>query len=882
MNAVVIGFDVKSFSSVVDNREKKEIRQYLFNLITTATCYQINNLVEDLVDTGDGFYLVLNETDYSKILNLFVYLSSKAKETSKWQIRAVIHIGSVENDDSYGGKPGKIGTGLDSCSRYLDNEYLKAALIKNTDEKLIFGLSDKIVAMSKNETWFNISDYEKYDFTVKTYSGSFYLYKNNIQSLPVCKTEVPSSSIKSILKPDFEEILLQSDFKYKNKKGEMSNLNTFFVFPELTVFSEEDEKEAKIKSNELLETFLESPFNFSLFGDEQCGKTSLCKEMFLILLDTNQFLPIYIRFKVKEKGFLSNKIQDHLKQEYKSYNDEIPKVLILDDFYLLEDYIQFKIINEVRKMNNTYSIIITDKVYRESVEHINLLKGYKTYAIRLLGHLKRNELIDKWLEFNSIPAENYQAIDELSEYISQTLIHGVIPFTPFYILTILAAKDTATPLDTEITSKGYCYQTLVNIGLLQMQITDTSTISSITNFFGYIAFDMYQTRKTDYNEDELENLFIKFEQQFNCNYQFADLLKMLFNSTIFSKNSLNLYSFNGLYFYYYFAARFIAARLTEKFYYDLTRKMIDELYEKENGYIVIFIIHHTRNIVLFDEIQLNAMIAYEEYQEVIIDKSETKAIDESLKDIKQLVVEGTDNSKENRIKRAKKSDQIQEYSEDKDEKVREDSNQKINKEVQRMRKALKTIEVLGQILKNHNGEIEKSKLFECYTNGINSLRRVCKYLLSHMTEHENDLVEIIIRKLEENNKDKKITKAEKEEFAHKIISSINLSFIMDIIQVAGNLLGSKDLNKIIKQMYQKDPCPINFCIYLYCSLWYNKQPPINELRDTFPTFPLAIKTIIRIMIKNYFDMHKIDIKNKQKIAEIVGIKVNRLKIDYSK
>ena len=49
MNAVVIGFDVKSFSSVMDNREKKEIRQYLFNLITTAPCYQINNLVEDKV-----------------------------------------------------------------------------------------------------------------------------------------------------------------------------------------------------------------------------------------------------------------------------------------------------------------------------------------------------------------------------------------------------------------------------------------------------------------------------------------------------------------------------------------------------------------------------------------------------------------------------------------------------------------------------------------------------------------------------------------------------------------------------------------------------------------------------------------------------------------
>ena len=880
MNALILGFDTKGYSSIQDNNEKKEIRKYLYKLVTSSPIYTITNPIDDLVDTGDGFYLVLNESDYGKIFKLFESFIDEAKNTSKWQIRAAIHVGSVEDDDSYGGKPGKIGNGIDYCSRYLDNEYLKESLNINSEEKFIFGLSDKIVEAVKHETWFDENSFEKYTFTVKAYTGCFYLYKKNLKTLPVQNVENFELKNEQKIKEEFSEFLLQSDFKYKNKQEEHSNLSTFFVFPELTVISDDDENETKMKSDDLLDSFIETPFNISLFGEEQCGKTSLCKVYFDRLFHSKKFLPIYIRFKSNEKGFLSNKISYYLSHEYESFNDDLPKVLILDDFHLLENYIQKKMITEIESMHNTYVIIITDKLFRESIEHINLIKNYKTYSIRLLGHLKRNELIDKWLEFNSFTANNYQIIDELSEHITQTLMHGVIPYTPFYILTILAVKESSTPLDTEITSKGYCYQALVNLGILQMNITDTSIISSITNFFGFVAFNMYETRKTDYDEEELEQIFNDFNTKFNCTYLFEDLIKMLSNSTIFCKNSLNLYSFNGVYFYYYFAARYIAARLTDNYFYDLTKKMIEELYDKENGYIVIFIIHHTRNIVLFDEIQLNAMISYEKTSEIVVDKSETKEIDESLKDIKQLVVDGADNSKQNRINRAKQSDFIQEKrEEDSSEDI---TNDDINQEVLQLRKTLKTIEVLGQILKNHNGEIEKTKLLECYTNGINSLRRVCKYLITQVTDCEDALVEFIIEKIDENEKDKKLTKIEKEKLAHKIVSQLNLSIIIDTIRLAGVLLGSKDLIKIIKQMYDEDQSPITFCIYLYCSLWYNKQPPINELKDKFNDFPLTIQTIIRLIIKNFFDIHKIDFKDKQKIADIVGIKVNKLKIDYSK
>ena len=67
MNALILGFDTKGYSSIQDNNEKKEIRKYLYKLVTSSSIYTITNPIDDLVDTGDGFYLVLNESDYGKI-----------------------------------------------------------------------------------------------------------------------------------------------------------------------------------------------------------------------------------------------------------------------------------------------------------------------------------------------------------------------------------------------------------------------------------------------------------------------------------------------------------------------------------------------------------------------------------------------------------------------------------------------------------------------------------------------------------------------------------------------------------------------------------------------------------------------------------------------
>ena len=210
------------------------------------------------------------------------------------------------------------------------------------------------------------------------------------------------------------------------------------------------------------------------------------------------------------------------------------------------------------------------------------------------------------------------------------------------------------------------------------------------------------------------------------------------------------------------------------------------------------------------------------------------------------------------------------------------TNQDVNNEMLNMKKTLKTVEVLGQILKNHNGEIEKTKLEECLMNGMNAMKRLCSHLLSELDSCEKDFIDVLSSKLDERAEKETLSKAEKEQIIHQFISAISFTLMYATVIGCGNALSSKELVNIVKSIYEKENSPIDFCIYVYCSLWYKKQFPMNELKNNFYSYPITVQTIIRFIVKEYADMHQIDYKDKGKIAEVLGMKVSALKLDYSK
>lgn len=878
MNTVIACFDIKDSSKIEKNEEKIQCRKQLYDFVKQNSETDLQLITESILDTGDGFYLIYNTCDYGKIIKSFEKMQNNSSNL-KIRVRAALHIGSVESEESFE-KKGYVGVGLDETARFVENNSLRNAINLNNTSNFIFGISDKLYAAVKNETWFDIQNYVCYAIKVKNFDGKFYLNKMSLSELPK-QDDVETNNDKLKLTSTFAQFLTQSDFVYKNKSDITSDLETFFIYPELSVKDDDIKDPKKIKSELLLEDFISLPKNIIIYGSEQSGKTSLAKTFFKELFNSTIYLPVYIQFKENETGFIKNKLEKAISNQYELKSDTLRKVIILDDFHKVSAKTQSKILEDIKSITDTYCIIFVESEFQESIEREKLVKSFKHYSIRMLGHLKRNELIDKWIDFTNIENINYAANDELQEFINKTLLNGVIPYAPFYILTLLAAKEDLLPMDTEITSKGYCYQALILLAMKQMKINSQSEINVIQNFFGYIAFEMYKNHQTDYSEDELESIFNSFTNKYNWDIEYKKVLVLLHNNNIFTKNTLDLYSFKGVYFYYYFVARYISNKLTDSYYYNIAKNMVENLNEQDNGYIVIFLIHHTRSIILFDEVQLNAMLSYENEREIAINEDDTKRIDDSLKNLKEITLSAYDNSKENRNKESELIDKY-EIDDTNNSHTETFTNQDINNEMFNMKKTLKTVEVLGQILKNHNGEIEKNKLEECLMSGMNAMKRLCSHLLSELDSCEKDFIDVLSSKLEERTESRTLSKAEKEQIIHQLISAISFSLMYTTVIGCGNALSSKELVNIVKTIYKKENSPIDFCIYVYCSLWYKKQFPMNELKNNFYKYPVAVQTIIRFIVKEYADMHQIDYKDKGKIAEVLGMKVSALKLDYSK
>ena len=478
------------------------------------------------------------------------------------RVRAALHLGSVESDSAFD-KKGYVGTGLDETARFVENEILREALHDN-QINFVYGISKKLYEAIENETWFEERNYTEFAIQVKTFTSHFYLNTNKLIKIPA-QNHHTEMKLHLKLTDAFSHYLNQSDFVYKNKVNITSDLETFYVYPELSVNDGNIKEPKKIKSEILLEEFIGEPKNLILYGTEQSGKTSLAKIFFKELYNSNKYFPVFVNFQENEKGFIKNKVDKAISTQYEVKSDSLHRVIILDDFHKLDIKTQSKMLDDIKSMPDTYCIIFVESAFGESLERERLVKKFQQYSIRMLGHLKRNELIDKWIDFTHTENHNYMAHDELQEFINKTLLNGVIPYAPFYILTLLAAKEDLLPLDTEITSKGYCYQALVMLGMKQMRVSSQSEINVIQNFFGFIAFEMYKNHQTDYSAAELKEIFINFTNKYNWDIEYAKVLHLLNSNNIFTKNTLDLYSFKGIYFYYYFVARYISNKLTDNY-----------------------------------------------------------------------------------------------------------------------------------------------------------------------------------------------------------------------------------------------------------------------------------------------------------------------------
>jgi hypothetical protein len=577
--------------------------------------------------------------------------------------------------------------------------------------------------------------------------------------------------------------------------------------------------------------------------------------------------------------------------------DKARIIPIIDDFHFISN--KEKLVADLSEY--VHQIFIVDDIFNLNFLDENIVKSFTRFSIKEFMPSLRHQLIFKWIkladsEENIGLEENiiYQKIDSKTEIVNVALGKlfgaGIMPSYPFFILSVINIYDTfEKPLDQEITSQGYCYQALIYMYLRKEGVANDE-IDTYINFLAEFAFYLYKENKSDLPGNEFDKFMKQYYEKYNLPVNQNVLIAKLHKTQILELDAYNNYSFCYMYLYYFFVAKYLADHV-ERSKEDIDH-ILNNLQINQNAYIAMFISHHTKSDYVLDELLLNAFVMFDKHKPATLEKNEIDFFDEQVDSIVKAVLPSAASTPEN--KRA----QILKSQDEAEENVDGNESENSSDFSMNLRKSIKTVEVMGSILKNRAGSLEKARLEEVLQEAMKVHLRILTYFLELIKDkNEQELIVSFLseelrtimdnkEKLEKSEKSKPIrTDREKiEKLSRKIFWNLNFMIVYAIINKIVKSLGSNKLIGVIDKVCDSENTPAAFLIKHGIFMWYNKNLQINNIADkiSHDGFSEIAKQIIRLMVVNHCALHKIGFKERQKAEKKLGIPSQRLLVSQAK
>lgn len=703
------------------------------------------------------------------------------------------------------------------------------------------------------------------------------------------------------LKRDF---LLESDFDlYLHDPGiQISHpfkaeitLDDIFIYPDL--------REANIKSDvisrahviirsQLPRTIL-SKKNVILLGPDSAGKTTLCKVLFSDLRNTG-LVPILVNgdnFRSVNEDTIDSTVKDGYAEAYglSTYSkyrtlDKDKKVIIIDDFDKTRLNTKGRA-SLLKYLSNRFALIVltgTDELRFDNIITQNseeeILWKFEHYDILPFGNLKRWELIEKWTVLGRLYNVDegdlqYEAL-QTERTINGILGRDYLPAHPFYILIMLHTLELKRSLKTTSGSLGYLYEVLITTSIAKSarRDIDIDTRFSYLTEFAYTLYANKDPGLSKYNMDDWHN---KYCGTYQIDLPFDAMLQDLIQVGILREVN-NKIVFRYPYIYYFFASRYLRDHITEDEVRDIIRSLSQRLFNIEAANIIMFLCYLSKDPFILESIISASGELFNKY-EVCDILSDSDFLGSIMSRIPELTLDDED-PRDHRRDLLRKKDEIESEdfsgSEDYDdtEPIEEISAEE-RQEYLMLNAAFKTIQIMGQILRNFPGSLKREPKItlvnNCYALGL----RLLKFGYQAFSESQDELARIfyyIIRDEYPNLSDKEI-KEKVKNFIFYLVEGLTFS----IIKHVSDSIGHKALTKTFNEIIESEPTISKKYIDLSLRLDHLRGFPTVEtlkLYNDVSGYPFA-KYLVRHLVWLHFYLYESTERQRQSICSQIGIKL---------
>lgn len=674
-------------------------------------------------------------------------------------------------------------------------------------------------------------------------------------------------------------------------------LHDIFIYPTLEEVSIDAEyngeyKEILVDSSKLIN--LDELMPRIIYGDEISGKTCLAKKIYIDYLEKD-CCPIYVtRDDIKSKYIedIDKLVQKLFIEQYvddiERYNqlDRKRKIILIDDFDKIDMPIRSKrkfIENIIDQYPNT--VIFCNNIFElqdltGSPNEYMISVNVKQFRIKKFGYKLRNRLIHKW---NIIGCEELDGDNEIIVKDEESLRRmnimigkNYIPAVPFYLLTILQAFEVGNEHNFNDSSYGYYYEYLI-LQTLNKISDKQGDKDAFISFMICLAKKFYYDRTNKISSSDLQKFHTWFCTEYRVSKTFRSFIN--FDQFILNMRKANIldyryemYQFSYKYIYYYSIGKYFGDNIQKLEVQNEIQKIIKKLYVEEYANIVMFIVHHTKNEFILNEL-LNCATNIFSDKEIVKLEDDISFIGNLQQELPPMIIEDID-IEENREKKLEKMDKEifeKEYiAVDSEDSVSSELDNEIDK-INELNFAFKTMEILGQILKNYwgslSGEIRERIGCELYLVGLRSLRETYEVL----NEAKENLLVILKKEMEsKKNTDPDRIEKKAKELLFLFTSFFTKSCIDKISSCIGDDKLSETFNDIENSLGYNSVKLVNLSIQLeyfggkFPYAYTEKLIKENE-NNILPTF------LIRHMVKNYLYMYKTTYKDKSRISALINI-----------
>lgn len=679
--------------------------------------------------------------------------------------------------------------------------YLKAQVLKESGEDFNSGFQTIQISLSEG-------------FLPRTYlwNGSCYALKNSPSENDYISWPSQAAAHSLALSESGYHWLSAVGANFTHRLKASLSLADVFVWPELRSSDRDARAETmtdsyRVDAEELVNHIHELPRIVIIKGAEVSGKSSLARMMALTFAKKNLYPIVLEASKISSwrERSLNERLNDGVEfffgrsaiDKYRQ-TDKEQKVLLLDDFDfatvnsgyfdgLLALRGHFGRIFIFVDANPGVEIALSELLGDERFGEIG------AYELLSTSFSRRLELIEKWLLIGDSRNQTLEKVKltaaKWAKVVDETLGRNLIPSVPFFVLVILQRAETQGDLDTlaRSGSHGFLYESLIYQSLTK-HVSEWAVRTSLTYLASFAGL-LFQQELEFLSASEFDRFHVGHCEQHDLGTSVARIQNQLSEAGIIDLT--DGVRFKYPYHYYYFVAKYLTSIPSNQLE-GVVDEMIRTLHTERSANILLFLAHLGNNPKIAQKVFDRAKSCFPSFADADLFNQNKVMQHFGINEVREILKVGT--LRQQLDFHAAINSEIDSVIESQMRLERISHEERLKSRVSdvlSLNTVFKALQVLGQLLRNHAGDMRKEERRRLAEQCVSLGLRALSFIMETAVEQRDVFVEFYSLQIKSQKKyasDPEIAKA-----VNECLSNLIANMTVGVLIKIANAIGSEEL-----------------------------------------------------------------------------------------